>query len=471
MKILLINPYHRVSYLGNEKMSPILPPMGLAYIAAVLIQNKIAVKIIDLNLNLPSKIDFIHQIKEEEPDIIGITSSTPVINNAFRLCAEIKAANPETITVLGGPHPTALPKDTVSNENVDVVVVGEGEYTFLDLIRAIEEKKDLSQVEGIVFKKNGEIISNPLRPLIEDLDELPLPAYELLEMDKYYSPQTKTGKFANILTSRGCPARCIYCNKKIFGTKFRARSVNHLLNEIEFLINNYGIREFHILDDLFTANKKRVREFCYQVLKKKLDIKWKCPNGVRVNTVDYELLKLMNQAGCYSISFGVESGNSQILKNIRKGITLEQSENAIKWAKKAGLFTVAFLMIGNLGENRQTIQDTINFTKKIDPDAAQFSILIPYPGTPIRDIILKEGKLLTNRWEDYDNEKGIAIFEHGELNKNLMEEMVKKAYNSFYFRPSYILKRILKIRNLHDLKTYINGFRTILTNFLNSVSK
>lgn len=462
MKCLLVNPMYQEVYGKSEGISPITPPTGLAYIAAVLIEHSIDVKILDANAEQMELGGIQKMIKKEDPAVVGITSTTPCISKALDISRVTKEINKEIKVVLGGPHPTALPHEVVKNKYVDVVVRCEGEYTMLDLVNKIDSGEGFDNVFGITFKNNGNFIDNPSRPFIKDLDELPFPARHLLPMEKYISPQTKRKRFANILTSRGCPFKCIYCNKNIFGYKYRVRSAENIISEMEYLMNIHDIEEFHILDDIFTLSKKRVEKFCEMIKKEKMDIVWKCGNGVGVNTVNKELLKKMKDAGCYSLSFGIESGSQKILDNIRKNITLEQSRGAIKACKEVGIFTVGFFMLGNLGENEETMQQTINFAKSIDPDAAQFGILVPFPGTDIYDVIKAEGRLLTDRWEDYGNLSGQAIFEHGELTKPLMEKMYRKAYREFYMRPSYILKKLMKIRSLYDAKSYTNGLFAIV---------
>jgi len=266
----------------------------------------------------------------------------------------------------------------------------------------------------------------------------------------------------SILTSRGCPYNCVYCNKLIFQRKFIMRSAENIIKEIIYLKNTYGYQDFHILDDLFTCNKERVVEFCNLVIKNKLDIKWKCANGIRVNTVDLPLLKLMKKSGCYMLNYGVESGNQRILNLMRKGQTLQQIRNAVKMTKKAGINCGCCFMFGNLGEDTQTMNQTLEFAKELNPDIAMFSILVPYPGTDVEKIIRKEGKMFIENWDDYDNFAGQAVFEHGKLTKKEVEEMHKRAYKRFYLRPRYILSQIFKRRTLNEVRNRFDSFLALL---------
>jgi len=240
------------------------------------------------------------------------------------------------------------------------------------------------------------------------------------------------------------------------------RSAENIIKEIIYLKNTYGYQDFHILDDLFTCNKERVVEFCNLVIKNKLDIKWKCANGIRVNTVDLPLLKLMKKSGCYMLNYGVESGNQRILNLMRKGQTLQQIRNAVKMTKKAGINCGCCFMFGNLGEDTQTMNQTLEFAKELNPDIAMFSILVPYPGTDVEKIIRKEGKMFIENWDDYDNFAGQAVFEHGKLTKKEVEEMHKRAYKRFYLRPRYILSQIFKRRTLNEVRNRFDSFLALL---------
>lgn len=459
MKVLLINPNFRRKIGESDRIFTTLPPIGLAYIAAVLKKENIDVKLLDmnaLNLNINSVLNY---ISDYSPNLVGLTATTPTISEVFEISKAIKNKFKDIKIAIGGPHPTSLPEESIKKDFIDFVIVGEGEITVKELvIKLLNNKKDFRKIKGLWFKNNGKIVKNKERELMHELDSLPFPAFELLPLGKYKSANSKYNKFITILTSRGCPGQCIYCNKLIFGNSCRMRSAENIIKEIKYLKEVYGYKEFHILDDLFTIKRERIIEFCNLIIQNKIKIKWKCGNGIRVGTVDLELLKLMKKAGCYSLSYGIESGDQKILNNIRKGQTLEQCKNAVKWTKQAGIECVGFFMLGNIGENRETMQKTIDFAKELEVDIAQFSILIPFPGTIVRKIIEKEGKIFENEWKNYDNLAGTAIFEHGELTKKLMEEMYKRAYKEFYFRPRYMIKRLVRWRNINEIKNEVNGF-------------
>jgi len=470
MKVLLLNLNYRTKLGSSEKISSVLPPLGLAYLAAVLRKNLVDTEIIDMNACDYSEEDITHILGKGDVQIVGITATTPTILKAFSIAKKIKENYSKIITILGGPHPTSLPYGSIKNKSVDLVAIGEGEKTLLEVCNALKNKKSFKGIQGLLFKKNGKIIFNKPRELIKNVDNIPFPAIDLLPSDKYYSAYSKQKKFANILTSRGCPGRCVYCNKLIFGCNVRMRSAENIIQEIKMLYNQ-GYRDFHIVDDLFTQNRERVIKFCNLLKKENLKVSWKLGNGVRVGSVDFELLKLMKSVGLYSLSYGIESGNQEILNRMKKGQTLQMCRNAVNWSSKLGLFTVGFFMIGNLGENEKTIQETIEFAKSLPLDVAQFSILVPFPGTEIRAIIEKEGKILEKDWSKYDNIEGKAFFEHGQLTKELMERMHKKAYKEFYMNPRFILRRLLKTRTLNELNQQFVGFVTILGLLINRKRK
>ena len=462
MRVLLVNAIFRRKLGESKRISTILPPIGLAYLAAVLKKEGIKVTVLDMNaLNIEPK-DIRKHILKYNPEIVGFSVTTPVAPQVFEMASIVKKINHKIKTVVGGPHVTALPEEAIKKDFIDFIVIGEGETTFLELIKNVEKGEQFEKIDGIMFRKGTRIVRTKEREKIKNLDELPFPAIELLPMERYVSADSEYKKFATILTSRGCPARCIYCNKLVFGNTCHMRSAKNIIKEIDSLKKNYGYKEFHILDDLFTANRQRVVDFCNIVIRRDMKIRWKCGNGVRVGTVDFGLLKLMKKAGCYSLSYGIESGNQQILNNMRKGQTLKQCRNAVKWTIRAGLTCVGFFMFGNLGENEETMRETLEFAKSLDLDVAQFHILVPYPGTIIREIIEKEGKIFENDWGEYDNLVGKAVFEHGELKKESMEKIHKDAYKEFYMRPSFIIKQIFKRRSLRQIKNRINGFLTLI---------
>jgi len=452
MKVLLVNPNYRnvYKYVSSEA-TMILPPLGLAYIAAVFKKNNIDVKILDLaTLNLSNQ-QAKKIIEKFNPDILGITAATNTIEEAYDLINLLKL---DSKIVVGGPHTSVLPERTLKEcPKIDIVVRGEGEHVMLE----IAQNKPLSKIKGISYKKDNKIYTNPPRPFIENLDELSFPARDLLPLEKYWSPGIRRYPFATLITSRGCPFNCNFCvNYTVHGKKFRIRSVENIMKEIDELVHKYKVKEINILDDNFTLDSKRVEKLCDELIKRNYDLIWKTGNGIRADSINENLIKKMKSAGCYLLAFGIESGNPQILKNINKGETLEQIETAVRLAQKYKILTEGFFMIGNLGENKKTIRDTINFAKKLNLSIAQFQIFIPIPGSKYYKIIKREGKLFAKSWKDY-NAFSDPIFEHGSLTKGLMLKMQKQSYKEYYFRPKMIIKKIFEIKSLKQFIAYVKA--------------
>jgi len=367
--------------------------------------------------------------------------------------------------VLGGPHPTVLPLGVINYSFIDIIVVGEGEYAMREIALAKQERmKSFKHILGIVYKEDGEIITTSPRSPIINLDQLPFPARHLFPPLKYYIPVTyRKLPAAGIFTSRGCPYHCTFCYHGIFGKKFRARSPENVLAEIELLKDKYRIREFHIADDTFNVDKERVKKICHLLIERKINIPWACAQGLRINLIDQEILNAMNEAGCYKICYGIESGNQGVLNNIKKGITLEEAENAVQMAKRAKLIVGGLFMIGNYGETEQTINETINFSKKLRLDYAVFSIATPYPGTKFYEQVLKKGKMLATNWNEFSRYSG-AIFEWNNLSKKQIDALYQKAYRKYYSNFRYLWNELKNLR-FENLQILSNGIR-ILKNVL-----
>jgi radical SAM superfamily enzyme YgiQ (UPF0313 family) len=304
-------------------------------------------------------------------------------------------------------------------------------------------------LKGIAYKVNKKIIINKPRSLIKNLDALPFPARHYLDMSKYRESNTTKTPFARILSSRGCTGRCIFCvwNSVLFQRRFRARSAQNVISEIEFLIDKYGVKYVYIDDDTFTIDKKRVIDICRLMKKRKINKKISWGTLSRIDTIDSEMLKEMKEAGCDMIVYGIESGSQEILNNMKKGITINKIREVIKETKKNGIRIHATFMFGAPGETKETIRKTIEFAKELDPDTAQFPICMPYPGTEFYDISVKNKWLKIKNWSDFYSATDRAVVEYDNLTKEDLENAVKTAYKEFYMRPKYIVKQILKIRS------------------------
>lgn len=461
MKVLLVNPP-----IGMADVPPPLftsAPLGLGYVAAVLEQNDIDVKVIDGCLEGLNSERLAKELDAYSPDVVGVSVVTPRIKQALEVSEVVKERRPETITVLGGPHITALSDDVIKNKAVDVAVIGEGEYTMTDLVKTVESSGDFSDVKGILYKKNGKVIRTALRPMVKDLDEIPHPAFHLLSLGKYTpyptNTQSRPGNFANIITSRGCPHLCTYCDVKLtFGRLFRTHSPEYVIAEIEYLYNKYNVRNISFRDSIFNLKKKRIKEVCQLIIDRGLNISWEC-NG-RVNSVDEDLLRTMKAAGCYQIQYGVESGNQEVLNNAERNTTIEQIKEGFRLTKKAGLEVHGYFMIGLPGETKETIKETIKLARDISPDLVGFAIAVPFPGSEFYDWAKKNNYLKIKDWTSFTF--GSAVVETPDLSINDVVEAQKKALRSYYIRPKAILRQIRKIKSFKDFKTNLGYAKLLL---------
>ncbi len=463
-KILFINPPF-VRYGGVEGHGGKNTPLNLAYLASFLREHKngIEVNIIDAEGLELSFEQIYEKVKTFSPDIIGITCPTPVYYNVQRMCTDLKEMDKDVKIVLGGPHPTALPAETLKETDCDVVVVGEGERVFHGLVNSFENGKDLSSVPGIAYKQNGDVFTNQRRELIEDLDTLPFPAKDLLPLDRYYLPPTKrirSEKATNMVTSRGCPFDCSFCMAQTVWTrKTRLRSVKNVIDEIKLNVEVYKLTEFSFHDELFTLKRNRVIELCKAILKEGLDITWVCQ--ARAGTVDLEMLKLMKKAGCGKIAFGFESGSDRMLKLMTKKEKLEYAEESNNLCKKVGIEVEGAFILGYPGEDVKSIEETINFTLKLDCETVAFFIAIPFPGTRLYFEALQNGYLKKDiDWKEFapvsnlESPMKIPNFTPDELLK-----WKKYAYRRYYLRPKYILRKLGKIKSVADVKDIIRGLK------------
>lgn len=383
-----------------EKQSALYPPLGLGYISSVLKVAGYKTNIIDLAFD--PELSQIKRLKDEGT-IYGISYTTPQYDFANMVIHLIKNKDPSGIVICGGPHPSVRPENAISNEDVDIVIRGEGEYTFLDIVDSLKDEKSLDDVDGIFYRNNeGKIKKTKDRAPIQELDDLPFPDQGSFPIKKYFA--LKGFKELSIISARGCPGRCTFCYptvRNMFGNKIRFRSAENLVDEIEFLIENFGVDMLVFSDDTLTVNKKRMMELSREIMDRGIQIFWR--GQTRVNAVNKDMLEHMKKAGCYLLAFGVESGSQEILNNIRKNITIKQIEDAFRMCKKVGILTHTYLMIGNQGESRETVEQTIELLKKIKPFNANVSITTPYPGTDLYKIAKEEGILISEDWSRFDH--------------------------------------------------------------------
>ncbi len=452
-KITLVSPPN-IEFRDAGK-AHLVEPLGLAYIAAILEKNGYSVNIIDadtLEYSIPKTIQ---EILISEPDIVGFSCQTLLFPTALKIAAEIKK-NKQLITVFGGIHSTSFP-DIVKEPAVDFSIVGEGEYAFLGIVECTQGKKQLKEVHGLCYYKNGKITCNPSER-ITDLDKLPFPARHLLPMKKYgYAfpvPYDKKRSYASLNFSRGCCYNCIFCNSpRQWTRKVVHRSAENIIAELKELVNKYGVNTFYVRDEIFTLNKKNVIKICQGILREKLELNWFC--YARADHVDEGMLRMMKKAGCKLIKMGVETGDPEIMKLIKKGETLETIEKAFKLADEVGLYTHASFMIGHPWDSFKTVKRTISFAKKLNPDTLGLPIMTPFPGTEVWDIAKEEKLLLTEDFSKF-NVMGSCVMKTKYLNPKQLIKLQKIGLREFYFRGGYIYKALKRI--LHDprcLKFYL----------------
>ncbi len=446
---MLINPSMMELY-SKSIVSTSVPkyyPLNLLLIAAPLIKEGHIVKMLDLQgetsiNNLVRKV-----VISFKPDFAGITFTTPLCTQAFKISKVINGIDQKIKIVAGGVHATLAPKEVLEQSKIDIVVIGEGDFTFADIVN----ESNLSDVPGIAFKKGEGIEVTRPRQLVKELDKIPFPEMKLVNLKDYWVPTTYTRRnpVATIETSRGCPYGCTYCNKSLFGNTFRGKSPKRVVGEF-LRLEKLGFKEIHIADDGFTTDMKRAEEICKLLIKRKSRILINCTNGIRADRVSLKLLKLMKKAGFYRVSFGVESGSDEVLDRIKKGLKKADILRAFKICKKVGIETTGFFMLGLPGETKADVMETIKFAIKLNPDIAKFSIVMPIPGTPLFDELESNGQILTKNWSDYGFYRNVPTFQHENLSWEELKNLEALAYKRFYLRIGWFFKgfRMAHLRSI-----------------------
>ncbi|MCH7596945.1 MAG: cobalamin-dependent protein [Planctomycetes bacterium] len=458
MDVLLINPPW-LTKDGNiwHGVKSTSPPLGLLYVAAFAESKGKSVYVMDVNAEQLHFEDIEAFIAEHRPAFIGMTAVTAQIINTCRIAKISKRVSPDSKVVIGGVHATSLPDEVLADANIDYIIRGEGEIPFSKLL----DGDPLESIGGLSYRGG-----NPLQPIqhndmdepITDLDSLPTPAYHLIPFEKY---KPAIGAYrrlpaVNMTMTRGCPGKCTFCNSA--ETALRTRSADHVVAEIQRLQKRYGIREVSFYDDTLTIFKPQVLRMCDLIIERKIDITWSC--FARTDCVSPSLLKKMHRAGCHQILFGIESADPEILETIRKPIDIEQTRSAVRMVQKAGIAVRAAFMFGNPGETIASMRRSIDFAKELDPDICLFNITTPYPGTQMFDWALKNGYLRTLDWSDYDLAN--SVLELPTVSSEDVNRMYKVAYREFYFRPKYLLRRLLRLRSFEDLWVNFQAFPSIL---------
>jgi anaerobic magnesium-protoporphyrin IX monomethyl ester cyclase len=479
MKVLLASPESEV-WTSRKHI-----PLGLGYLASMLRANGHQVGIYDAAI-------------EDEPletvarrgsyELLGISAVTPLIVDAWNMAKEGKRLG--MTTVLGGPHLTLMPEESVGPEHpeVDYVIQGEAEESILEFVDALEGRRAIETVHGLYWRKsatsraNGSGIAiNPPAGLIPDLDAIPYPAHDLYKIVRYTNLNPLTdgldikARAYTIMTSRGCPYKCTYCSKPITGDTWRPRSVENVIGEWRWLVRDLRATEIGLTDDIWNLKLDRAKDLCRALIAEGLNtVPWTTVHGMKVNHTDPELFRLMKQAGCKRVGFGVESGDPYILRNvIKKSQSLDMVRNAFRWAREADLETMGFFIYGMPQETENTMEKTTRLALELDPDLAHFMLATPYPGTEMYDVIRKYGNIFADKWEDYAIQSDKARFTMPDYDPDLVVRKWKEAYRRFYlYRPKRVWQKVSKKSFWTEMpSTLANARRFFLPDNVNTIAK
>jgi len=440
------------------------PSFGLVCLAAAAQSVGADVSIVEASSNNLSVEESLRKVLKFEPDVVGITSTTAGIFAAGGLAKLIKESNSEIINLIGGCHVTALPEETLRTfEGFDLAVIGEGEKTLEDIVQHLEGgDRDLQTIQGTALREGEKVRTNPSRPLIPNLDELPLPAWSLLGgFPHKYRPspsRIKRRPCASVVLTRGCPNQCLFCDRSVFGNQCRAYGPNYTFNLFKDLRYNYGVKEILIEDDTFIISRGRIQEICERIITEKLDISWSCLG--RADSVDPEILGVMRRAGCWHISYGIESGDQEILKAMRKQLNLEQIKRAVHWSKEAGLYTKGFFMVGFPGESEKSLASTLSLALSLPLDDMSIMQLTPFPGSDIYETVEGYGEFKRD-WRRMNTLN--TVFVPKGFTREILEFKRADLIRRFYLRPRVILRQVMRvIRSPFLALSLFRGFRSFI---------
>ncbi|MBL7197028.1 MAG: cobalamin-dependent protein [Candidatus Omnitrophica bacterium] len=451
MHVLLVQPPYTI--LDTEAKS-CHPPLGLAYIAASL-KDRHEIRVLDAiaegfyserpeaNGYTTYGLSF-EELKEKikvfNPDVIGISCLfSAQVKNVHKIFALAKELNSKIITIVGGAHPSAMPKEVLGDKNIDYVVMGEGEETARELLERIEKRKDFSGIEGLAYRRDNEIIIRDRNNFENNLDSLPLPAWELFPVERYFSLNrphggiSKGGSVLPVITSRGCPYRCIFCSiHTIWGRKYRTRKPEAVLNEISYLISKFGVKGLVFDDDNLTFDRERSVNIFRGMIERNFNLSWSLPNGVFIATLDRDLLSLMKKSGCYSISMAVESGDEEILKQIKKPVDLIKAKKIIKSAQDLGLEIAVFFVVGFPFETKKQVEKTLHFARELKVDNVNIFYATPLPGSELFELCVNNN-LLPNDLDFSILRQNLPSLEPKDFSKEELQSLVEKEKIRLYF--------------------------------------
>lgn len=437
MKILLVQPPN-IQRSGKWKEQNVYrTPTNLVLLASYMRNNGCEVGVMDFDVEGGSIEEISFRIMGENPQVVGFTCLTPRFPVVVDIAKRCKAINPKVIIVVGGPHVSGQPKFILKDKAIDYGVIGEGEEAFLELVDYLRDDKDPQNIANLIYRRGEEVKINNPRPFIDDLDVLPMPAWDLLNIDAYRDPAFFKGPHLGISFGRGCPWNCNFCaSKVIWGRRVRLRTARNVVDELESAVNKFNINEFMFYDDTFTIDRHRVLQFCNEIRERKLNIRFYAQ--VRVDTIDYELANILKNAGCFTVAIGVESGDERILKSMGKGITKEQIRKCCKVLKDAKLPFLASYIIGHPGDTHNSIRATIEFANELDADQSKFLIATPYPGTKLYDLAVSKGIIKEEGADDLGDH---TYFQHVAANLSCVSDRNLLDYQQSAFDEYDLRKR------------------------------
>ena len=447
-KVLLVNPSYEPSYGGARGgiVNPIHPTLGLATIAATAKQRGHDVEIFDLSWR-PYDIELIRQkLLAAKPDIVGITATTPLMNQLRDMSVLVKDISKDILVVGGGAHPSAMPRETIEESMLDMVFVAEADFSFADIC----DGKNPAAVPGICYRNGDGIHFSGTRAPIANLDDLPIPAWELYPLEDYKKISRLMCKRRPVTIaefSRGCVFMCDFCASKITMARgYRKKSPERCAEEVR-VMHRLGFREFLLADDIFTSDKEWAMQVCEAIARTGVDMAWSCSNGIRVESADDELFRLLRRAGCYRVSFGFESGNDQVLKLFGKSgkATIDQGKVAVQRARKAGIEVSGYFMLGLSPDTESTMMDTVNFARDLPVDMMKFGITIAFPGTAMFNEYAKRGLIRSYEWDEYFIYTSQPLFSHRTLSYETIQNFVKYAHRrAIFFNPAFWWRRFVR---------------------------
>ncbi len=463
---MLLNP-HFTYVKGSiyREISSLDPPLGLISLSSFLNSHGIQTMVYDLNVEISNNTEipkFLRRISDEyqfSKPVFGISFLTPYVGNSYELAEAIKREIPESLIIAGGAHASFMAEEILSSGAIDVVVRGEGELTLKELLEDIP----YPQIKGISYASviDGKLqfFHNADRERIMDIDSLPRPAYEQLQLRKYHPILGSYRKLpaANIITTRGCTGKCNFCCKT-FGNKVTFKSPQGIVEEIEFLVQNYKIKHINIYDDTFTLNRSRVMEFCELIIEKKIRIDWTC--FARIDTMDKALLQKMKEAGCYQVMYGVENFDQEILNRISKNVEVSTMLEVIRMTKEVGIITRVSMMIGNPQDTWETFNNNIRILKKIKPDIVVASIFTPIPGSELYQWALANDRLLSHNWSEFAGNNSVMKLDY--LSQEDVVKQYHKIYSIYYYNIPYLFGRLKRISTFTALWMSVKAFFLIL---------